>query len=567
MLINKLFSRNSQKVKELALELQEYKDKVSKQDQELYRLRAQIKEQNAHKTTSFISQKIDKIQELESEVLKQKQRVKEATHIAQEANEVKYEFISNIRHEVRTPMNSILAFADMLVHELTNKTHLSYAKNIFKSGHKLLEFMDSIIELSRLESGVFELNEKALNIHQLVSTLVHNKKALAYKKGLELTLEIDEAIPESLILDGPKVEEILNNIIDNAIKFTHKGFVKVTIDVDAINVVQNSLAFSIRVEDSGVGIDSKNHQKIFEIFEKHDYGDDVEFQGTGLGLSINKKLAQLMDGDISVSSRLGEGSIFTFSLKNIEIVLSNRDIQEDDISIDFALVSPEGANVMLIDENDETQMVIQDAFANTAVNVFTFDHPRKAIESLSAVQYDLIFIDINILSGDDNAVSKVLAKMSKAPVVTLTSVSLKDIEFIEGGAKVVGHLKTPLSRLELFKTSINVLNSSYSLPKSKYTMPEEVNEFKEVNREQAKLFLQEYSKNLAQLFSKALATNDLNHMKIFSQELLQLATKHNISPLILYAKELLNSIENFDIDAIDSMMNIYKTKIRRLQSL
>jgi len=441
MRIDKFFSRNSHKVKELELELQEYKEKVSTLDKELYILRTQLKEKDTPKTTSFISQKIEKIHQLESEILRQKQRVKEATSIAQEANEVKSEFLSNISHEIRTPMSSILAFADMLVHELTNKTHLSYAKNIFNSGHKLLELMDSIIELSRLESGVFELNEKALNIHQLINSVVHDKKTMAYKKGLELTLVIDEKIPESLVLDGLKVEEILQNLIDNAIKFTQKGYVKITVNVDTLNIVQNSLDFCIRVEDSGIGIDSKNHQKIFEIFEKHKNGNNREFQSKGLGLSINKKLARLMNGDISVSSRLGEGSIFTFSLKNIEIVLSNLEQQEEDMPIDFSLVSPDGANVMVIDENEETRALIKDAFTDTAVNIFTFDHPRNAIEALSAMKYDLILIDINILSIDDNAVSKVIAKMSQAPVVTLTSVSLKDIELIEGGANIIGHLK------------------------------------------------------------------------------------------------------------------------------
>jgi len=112
-----------------------------------------------------------------------------------------------------------------------------------------------------------------------------------------------------------------------------------------------------------------------------------------------------------------------------------------------------------------------------------------------------------------------------------------------------------------------VLNSSYSLSNAKHQTPQEDNEFREVNKDQAKAFLLEYSTNLEQLSVSALATNDLNNMKIFSQELLKLATKYNITPFILYAKELLHSVENFDIDAINLMMHGYKTKMRRLQSL
>jgi len=567
MFINNILPKSSKKIKELETELQESQTRVSQLDKEVLDLKERLKEKEEIQSTGFMRQQLKKIESLEEQVLKQKQRIQETKSIAQDATQVKYDFLSNIRHEIRTPMNSILAFADMLVHDLQDKTRQSYAKNIFASGHKLLALMDNIIELSKLESGSFEIKEKAVDIHLLFNLIVNEQKALAFNKGLELTLEIDEKLPNSLIVDDARIKEILINLIDNAIKFTQKGYIKVRVVVDKYDKVQHTLDFSIVVTDSGMGIDAINHQKIFEIFEKRENANEVEFQGTGLGLSINRKVARIMNGDITVNSRLEIGSTFTFSLRGVEIVLSNDAVQEDSVKVDFSLIRPSGANIMVVDDTDESREIIKDAFLNSSVKVFTYDHPRQAIESLAVTKYDLIFIDINILSVDDNAVSKVIAKMSKAPLVTLTSTSLKNIDFMTGGANVVGHLKKPLSKVELFKIAIKILNTSNQMQNGVKSTLENTNEFSNMKREEIKEFLQLHSKGVAQLFLKAVATNDLNSMKVFAGELATLAKKYNITPLVSYAQTLIENIDNFDIEAINSMMGEYKTKIKRLKSI
>ena len=567
MFIDNILPKSSKRIKELETELQESQDRVSLLDKEVLDLKERLKEKEEIQSTGFMRQQLKKIEALEEEVLKQKQRIQETKSIAQDATQVKYDFLSNIRHEIRTPMNSILAFADMLIHDLQDKTRQSYAKNIFASGHKLLGLLDNIIELSKLESGSFEIKEKAVDIHLLFNLIVNEQKAFAFNKGLELTLEIDEKLPNSLIVDDARIKEILINLIDNAVKFTQKGYIKVRVVVDKYDKVQHTLDFSIVVTDSGMGIDAVNHQKIFEIFEKRENANEVEFQGTGLGLSINRKVARIMNGDITVNSRLAIGSTFTFSLRGVEIVLSNDEVQEDSVKVDFSLIRPSGANIMVVDDTDESREIIKNAFINSSVKVFTYDHPRQAIESLGVTKYDLIFIDINILSIDDNAVSKVISKMSKAPLVTLTSISLKNIDFMTGGANVVGHLKKPLSKVELFKIAIKILNTSNEIQNGVETTLENTNEFSNMKREEIKEFLQLHSKGVAKLFLKAVATNDLNSIKIFAVELATLAKKYNITPLVSYAQTLIENIDNFDIEAINSMMGEYKTKIKRLKSI
>ena len=566
LLIKLLSSKSSTREKKLLQELESIKSKNVKLEDSLLSLQKEMKKLDATTKTSFISDQLHKMEMMEDKVLKYKKRVEEVKNIAQEAMNVKYEFLSNIRHEIRTPMNSILTFADMLVHELQNVTHLSYANNILTSGRKLLVLMDDIIELSRLETGAFDINRGAVDSRLLFNTIVQEFQKKANAKGLELTLDIDDSIPDSIMVDDKKIKDILSNLIDNAIKFTSDGYVEVKVMIDKYDTTKNLVDISMSVKDSGMGIDASNYQKIFEIFEKRENANDIEFQGTGLGLSIHRKMARMMDGDIVVDSKLGKGSIFVFSLRNIEIILSSAMDGFDESSIDFSVIRPDGATIMVIDEHSESREVFQSAFSESAVEVEEFDHPREAIERLKNKKFDMIFIDINVLSIDDNAVSKFIAKMSQAPVVSLTSVSLNSIEFIEGGANIIGHLKKPISKLELFKVVLKNLNSDHLILKEKEKVIE-ADIFVDVEKKDLDAFVKMHKKVIPEIYKTAELTNDLGAIKHFAEELFKLSYQYNITTLSEFATKLLSKIELFDIDTINSMMLEYKAILKRIQNL
>lgn len=562
--------KKSTRESELEEKLELSKKRVSYLNENLEKLQQELKVLDSSSKTSFLSDQIHKMERLEGEVLKQKQRVEEAKSIAQEAMSVKYGFLSNVRHEIRTPMNSILAFSDMLKQELQDPTQLSYVKNISTSGHTLLGFMDDIIELSKLESGAFDIHERAIDVRTLFEAVIQNYSRMANDKGLELDLNLDENLPSSLILDDKKISDILSNLIENAIKFTKNGFVHVKVTVVNFDDEKNLVDIVISVQDSGIGIDPSNFLKIFEIFEKAENASVMDFHSTGLGLSINRKMARFMNGDIIVKSKRNQGSTFEFSLNSVEIVLSSADDAEDNMSVDFKLIRPDGATIMVVDEGVESRDLIRESYEGSAVEVLTFDHPRDAIEALKSKKFDLIFIDINILSIDENAVSKVIASMSKAPVVSLTSVSLKEIDFVEGGARIIGHLKKPISKVELFKISLKALNNSELTKKQSATTANlSVTPIVEekIDLKILKVFLEEHDKRVKELYQQAILTNDLNTIKEFSKELFKLSYTHKIDSLMNFSKELLSKIELFDIDTINIMMQEYKSKIEKLRNL
>jgi CheY-like chemotaxis protein len=316
-----------------------------------------------------------------------------------------------------------------------------------------------------------------------------------------------------------------------------------------------------------MGIEKKNFKTIFEIFDKKEDANALEFQGTGLGLSINKKMAKLMDGDILLESEPSKGSTFTLVLNNVEIVLESECHHElDDSEIDFSLIKPEGANIMIIDEPQESRAVVIDSFEGTNVKVYHYNNPREAIEVLKTKEMDLLFVDLDLLTSDESAVSKVIAKISKAPVVTLTSRVLKDVVFASNGVRVVGHIKKPMSKIDLFKMTLKLLNSQDYLKKYNKKESAKNDFFSSMDVKKAKEFASLLDNKINIYFNDAQKTNDLTSIKAFAQMLLEISTTHKMQVFIDFANELLEKIDLFDIGAISNLMDEYKVLLNSLQS-
>ncbi len=526
-----------------------------------------VKEVLIQQDTSYISSEISKREYLEKEIQRLYQIIEDTKNIAKNASMIKSDFLANVRHEVRTPMNSILVFAELIEKDSQDKKVKGFAKNIFHSGNKLLTLLTDIIELSKIESGTFEINESAVDIKNFFINNVEEFRNQADKKGLKLSLEIDENIPISLMIDPLRVKDILSNLLSNAIKFTHNGFVEVLVNIDNIDETNNVLDLLVSIKDSGIGIAHKNQNKIFEIFETKSNCDDIEYQGTGLGLSINRKLSNIMNGDLKVESEFSVGSTFTLSLKSVEIVLFNSKDGVDESTIDFSLIKPDGAIILIACDSEEDCDLAKESFLNTSSKVLTFNNARSAIESLKTQEVDLILIDVDMLSNDEGAVSKVMKKVTTAPVVTLTNTRLKDIIFQVGGVRPIAHLKKPLTKVELFRVSLKVLNSQGSVLDENGNLSV-INEHEHpdnINLIQLKIFLYVQKTALQDMYKEAISTNDLNSINNFAAKLLELSIKHKLKDLIVYSELLLSKVELFEIDSINGMLRDYEEKIKKYE--
>jgi two-component system, NarL family, sensor histidine kinase BarA len=247
---------------------------------------------------------------LETEVADRTRDLRDARDAAEAANRAKSEFLATMSHEIRTPMNGIMVMAEMLTAERMSRRQHRYAETIAKSGQGLLAVINDVLDFSKIESGKLELERVPVDLSDLAENVLSLFSERARRNDIDLAAFVDPALPRSIFGDPVRLGQVVTNLVNNALKFTERGFVSVDIGFSA----EDRRRIEIRVQDSGIGIPDDKLVTIFSPFSQADQTTTRRFGGTGLGLSICKRLVNAMGGDIEVSSRPGEGSTFSFAI-------------------------------------------------------------------------------------------------------------------------------------------------------------------------------------------------------------------------------------------------------------
>ena len=262
---------------------------------------------------------LERIANLYSIAIHQKRMLKtlkQSKDEADAANLSKSEFLSNMSHEIRTPMNSVLGFTQLLKNKISDPKQKSYLNSISSSGESLLNIIDEILDLSKIEAGKLELVTKSMDLHSLFKEIRQIFSIQVSQKKVNLIFDIDPNIIYNLFIDELRLKQILTNLISNALKFTHTGYIKVSAQSSPNR--NRSIDLILSVEDTGIGIASEFQTKIFEPFCQKDGQDSKKYGGTGLGLTITRNLVEMMGGTISLVSEINKGSTFTLRLKQIK---------------------------------------------------------------------------------------------------------------------------------------------------------------------------------------------------------------------------------------------------------
>lgn len=508
-----------------------------------------------------LSKEIKQRKLAQEELLRLNLKLEAATNSANNANKAKSDFLSNMSHEIRTPMNAILGFAELLDDKIEDKKLKSFIKTIRSSGQTLLLLINDILDLSKIESGKMNIVKDSHRIEDLFEEVKSIFQVQVEKKGLFFELIIDENIPEALMLDAVRLKEILINLVGNAIKFTDHGYIRIVVNVDETHEHTSKVDITVKVEDSGIGIDSSQVDKIFNIFEQMDNQDTKKYGGTGLGLAISRKLAQLMGGSLNVKSEPNTGSSFILKLINVDIA-SLSDDNKIKSSLDFNNIEFNKATILVVDDVEENRELIKEGFSDTNLTILEAKNGKEAIDTVKNEVVDLVLMDIRMPVMDGYTATRLIKEFSSIPIIALTASIMQDELKKLDAKRFDNYLRKPVSKHDLFKMITNYLNYIDKVP-SKAIIDEE--EIPLANYDELSKFLSSLSNDVDALHKEAISTNDFSVIAMFAKSLLELSTKHNIEYMLDYANLLLEKIDEFDIEAIGAILNSYKDKIKKLK--
>jgi len=326
----------------------------------------------------------------------QTEDLKKARAEADQAAQMRSEFLANMSHEIRTPMNGVLGMAALLAQSPLNDSQKDLLETINQSGEALLEIINSILDLSKIEAGKMEIRKEAFNLGSMVTSLRHVFAPECKRKKLDCVCVFDDTIPELVIGDGPRLRQVLTNLLGNAIKFTNQGCIRM--DIAALETQGDIIDIQFKVSDTGPGIDIEQQKKLFQRFSQLDRDSDTHPGGTGLGLSISQKLVKLMGGAIRLDSVPGEGSTFSFVLPfsrkeaGIASRLDTPDSEHPKIRSDLS--------ILLVEDNPTNQKVASLMLQQFGVKVETAANGLEALDKLADRQYDIVFMDCQMPEMD-----------------------------------------------------------------------------------------------------------------------------------------------------------------------
>ena len=404
-------------------------------DLELFKEDAQItilihNRSNVYKYVSELNQNRNDIFFIKRELAEKNIELEKLRKLADKANEEKSRFLAMMSHEIRNPLNSILGYSEMISSENLNKKVTEYIKNLSSSGKNLKVIVDDILDLSRIEAGKLVLVNEEISIVETIQNCKNDFQHIHTNKNVELVFLASEKLPEIVLGDAVRIQQILSNLISNAIKFTNKG--KVVISLKVSFETKSKVAVIFEVTDSGRGMSESQRLKIFEEYQQNELNDHRVYGGAGLGLAIVKRLVEAMNGNISVKSELNKGASFF-----VEIPFEKKSKLKKQVIIpekgNNKNIDLEGKNILVADDDLMNQTIVAHILKKEKVNVTIVNDGLEALSKIENEVFDVVLLDINMpnMTGEELIKKKATTTNvnSRTPFLALTAnTSTEDIE-------------------------------------------------------------------------------------------------------------------------------------------
>lgn len=381
--------------------------------------------------------------------------LKKAKETAEIASQAKSDFLSTISHEIRTPLNAVVGISHFMLQEKPRKDQIENLSSLKYSAEHLTTLINDILDYNKLESGSVEFEQMDVNLRELAQTIRKGYLAKAKEKGLDIVLEFDDNIDVDVVTDRTRLNQTLNNLIDNAIKFTKKG--KITLRIFQVKSSAKTMSIKFEVEDTGIGIPRDKLISVFERFTQASSSTTREYGGTGLGLSIIKRLLELQGVEIKVESQPGKGSKFYFEQWFIKGHLSTAaPVTLDEADLEKKL---EGKSVLLVEDNPMNVMVAEKFLKRWKMVIDKAENGQIAVEKATHNEYDIILMDLQMPVMDGyRATTEIRHSKNKVPIIALTASALLQVQEKVMLAGMNDYITKPFDPKELRRKLVRNIN-------------------------------------------------------------------------------------------------------------
>ena len=396
------------------------------------------------------------------------EELKKQKEIAELSDKLKEQFLANVSHEIRTPMNGVLGMAHLLGKTSPTREQQEYIDAIKISANNLMVIINDILDFSKINAGKIEFSETEFNIRDLIKGIVQILQVKADEKKIQIGCTLDYHIKDFLLGDPIRLNQILVNLMGNAVKFTEKG--KVTLDIKVMEIKDNVCKIRFKVTDSGIGIPDNKLQTIFESFEQAE-NNKRRYEGTGLGLTIVKQLVELQGGSIHVKSKVNEGSEFSidmfFKLGNNQAKVAPVQIPDASESVDVSHV-----RVLVVEDNKVNQLLVKNMLKKFGFEHFdAAENGKVALGKLRENEYDIILMDIQMPEMDGYEITheirtRMRIEVRNVPIIALTADASEKEKVKAREAGMNDYVVKPYTPEELFSTLLKFLPENNTVRKS-----------------------------------------------------------------------------------------------------
>jgi signal transduction histidine kinase/CheY-like chemotaxis protein len=508
----------------------------------------------------------EKQAEIEKEIASKEALLKDlvkAKDEAESANRSKSEFLANMSHEIRTPMNAILGFAEIISSKIKDLEIKNYTGIILSSGNALLTIINDILDLSKIEAGKLDLQLSYVDVKRILEETKKLFKQKTLEKGLKLLTEINEDFPKGIYLDEVRLRQIIMNLMGNAIKFTEKGYIKISASSAKS---ENGYSVTISIEDTGIGIPEDQVEKIFKPFEQVEGQSTKRFGGTGLGLSISTSLIKMMNGNISVKSEYRKGSIFTITFPDIKCQADSdfvfQKMNQIETEIEF-----ERSRILITDDLYTNRQLIKTYLQELNLELIEATSGDETLAKVKEQEFNLILLDRKMpgIGGEETA--KMIRddeKTKNIPIVILTASALKDEEE-KLKAICSSYLTKPVSKLKLIDELKKYLpykeKESVNLIKKEETQPEKV-----LSKEEKEIFIKILEEHLSE-WENVNRTRAMGKIKLFTVNLQKSIKDYSSTGFHKYSEELREAANSFKVKKVQALLNDFPKEIEKIKNL